>query len=250
MADTRRDRDPGSVGPDSFATTHWSLVLAAGRRGSPHAEAALAKLCQDYWFPLYAYVRRVGHSSHDAQDLTQEFFARLLEQDFLGSADRERGKFRWFLLAAMKHFLANQRRRARAKKRGGGRCTISLDFTAGEHQYGSEPADCLTAERLYDRQWALALLDQALRRLQEEYAARGKSQVFDELKDCLTGDSEARPYAELAASLGVSEAAVKMAVHRLRRRYGELLKEAVTHTVADPEDIDGELRELLAALRK
>jgi RNA polymerase sigma-70 factor (ECF subfamily) len=249
MADTQRDRDPVSAGHDSFATTHWSLVLAAGRRGSPQSEAALAALCQDYWFPLYAYVRRVGHSSHDAQDLTQQFFALLLEKDFLGDADRRRGKFRWFLLSAMKHFLAKEWRRSRARKRGGGRSPISLDFSAGESQYCVEPADCLTAERLYERQWALTLLDQALGRLEGEYAARGKSRVFDELRDSLTGESGGRPYAELAVSLGISEAAVKMAVHRLRRRYGELLKEAVAHTVAGPEDIDGELRELLAALR-
>jgi DNA-directed RNA polymerase specialized sigma24 family protein len=249
MADPAGDRRSISAGADSFATTHWSLVLAAGRRGSPQSEAALATLCRDYWFPLYAYVRRTGQSANDAQDLTQAFFARLLEKNFLGDADRRRGKFRWFLLSAMKHFLANEWRRTRVRKRGGGRSLFSLDFSAGENRYGSEPADCLTAERLYDRQWALTLLDQALGRLGLEYADRGKSQVFAELKESLTGDSETRPYAESAATLGTSEAAVKMAVHRLRRRYGELLKEAVSQTVARPEDVVGELEELLTALR-
>jgi RNA polymerase sigma factor (sigma-70 family) len=234
---------------DSFETTHWSLVLRAGNRMDQDADSALAALCERYWYPLYAYVRRVGHSSHDAQDLTQEFFAVLMEKNFLGSADPQRGKFRWFLLSAMKHFLSKEWRRGRAQKRGGGASPVSLSFSAGEDRYCSEPADCLTAERLYERQWALTLLDQALGRLEEEYATRGKSRLFDELRDSLTRESGSRPYAELAESLGISEAAVKMAVHRLRLRYGELLKGAVAETVAGPEDIDGELQELLAALR-
>jgi RNA polymerase sigma factor (sigma-70 family) len=240
-------RESEAEGAGGFQTTQWTLVLRAGRREDRDAEAALATLCQRYWYPLYAYVRRCVADVNEAQDLTQEFFLRLLEKDFLGDVDRRRGKFRWFLLSAMKHFLANEWRRARARKRGGGRSRVPLDLSTAETRYCTEPADLLTPERLYDRQWALALLDQALGRLQAEYAARGKSRVFDELKDSLAG--EGRAYAELAGSLDMSEAAVKMAVHRLRRRYGELLREAVAHIVADPEDIEGELHELFAALR-
>ena len=245
----RRDHTANEDDAGGFQTTHWSLVLRAGHREERDADTALAALCERYWYPLYVYVRRQVADVNEAQDLTQEFFALLLEKNFVGDADRQRGKFRWFLLSAMKHFLAKQWRRSRAQKRGSGRGLISLNFSAGEHRYLIEPADSLTAERLYERQWALVLLDEALRRLQAEFAARGKLLVFEELKDSLTGEGEGQPYAELAVSLGISEAAVKMAVHRLRRRYAELLKEAVSHTVACREDIDGELQELLAALR-
>ena len=245
--DRRANSSPNERDGGGFQTTHWSLVLRAAGRAEPGADSALETLCTRYWYPLYAYVRRRVADANEAQDLTQEFFSRLLEKEYLAVADPQRGKFRCFLLSSLKHFLANEWRHARARKRGGGRSFVSVDFAQGENRYCSEPADCLTPERLYDRQWALALLDQTLGRLRAEYAARGKSPVFDQLKDSLTG--QGRPYAELAASLGISEAAVKMASHRLRRRYGELLKEAVTHTVAGPKDIDGELQELLAALR-
>ncbi len=215
---------------------------------SPQSKAALAALCEIYWFPLYAYVRRSGYTSHDAQDLTQEFFAQLLEKDFLQSVDHRRGKFRSFLLAALKHFLSHQRERARAKKRGGGRVTLSLDFAVAENRYKLEPEDPSTPERLYHRRWALTLLDRVVRRLGEEHAGCGKAETFASLKEFLTAGKESRPYRRVAEELGMTEGAIKVAVHRLRRRYRELLTEEIAQTVADPAEIDEELRELFAAV--
>ena len=173
---------------DRFATTHWSMVLSAGRSRSREADRALATLCENYWFPLYAFVRRAGHSAEDAQDLTQEFFVRLLAKNYLATADRQRGRFRSFLLGAMKHFLANQERHESAQKRGGHRSTISLDFHSGESRYRQiEPVDNLTPERLYERRWALTLLDLVLNRLREEFRAAGKLELFDTLKQFLAG---------------------------------------------------------------
>jgi RNA polymerase sigma factor (sigma-70 family) len=231
-----------------FTTTHWSVVLSAQDRKSPTSERALAALCETYWFPLYAYVRRSGYSSHDAQDTTQEFFVQLLGKDFLKDVDHRRGKFRSFLLAALKHFLSHQRERARAKKRGGGRVPFSLDFEDAENRYRLEPEDPTTPERLYQRRWALTLLDRVVRRLEDEHVRAGKAETFAGLKEFLTAGQESRPYRRVAEELGMSEGAIKVAAHRLRRRYRELLKEEIAQTVADPAEIEEELRELFAAV--
>jgi len=231
-----------------FATTHWSVVLAAGQSESPGAQEALAKLCQTYWYPLYAFVRRQGHSPHDAQDLTQEFFARLLRSHYFAAADPKRGRFRSFLLGSIKHFLAHEWEKGRALKRGGGQVLISLDGPAGETRYALEPPDNVTADKIFERRWALTLLEQVLARLQEDYAASGKRQLFQELKPTLTGEKCAGSYVEIGSRLGLNEGAVKVAVHRLRQRYGELLREEIAHTVASPEEVEEELRHLLSAL--
>jgi RNA polymerase sigma-70 factor (ECF subfamily) len=234
---------------DQFATTHWSMVVSAGGPRSSEASRALAVLCENYWFPLYAFVRRAGYSAEDAQDLTQEFFVRLLTKNYLATADRQRGRFRSFLLGAMKHFLANQERRQGAQKRGGGQTGISLDFHSGEDRYRQiEPADRLTPERLYEKRWAMTLLDLVLSRLRDEFQAAGKSELFDTLKQFLAGGTAKPAYLAVAGQLGMSEGAVKVAVHRLRRRYRKLLEEEIARTIAGPESLEDELRELLAAL--
>jgi len=248
MSSSKCEQDPDRAGSGQFATTHWSVVLQARRPRCAESRRALAALCETYWFPLYAFVRREGYSSHDAQDLIQGFFARLLEKDYLRVADPQRGRFRSFLLAALKHFLANQRERACAQKRGGGRAALSLDFQSAETRYHLEPAHELTPERLYERRWALALLDQVLLRLHGELAAAGKSALFDRLKEFLTGQQGSRSYRQVGEELGMSQGAVKVAVHRLRRRYRELLEEEIAQTVASPEEAADELRQLLSAV--
>jgi RNA polymerase sigma-70 factor (ECF subfamily) len=229
-----------------FATTRWSVVLAA-RGATPAAESALAVLCRTYWYPLYAFVRRNGHAPHDAQDLTQEFFARLLAKEWLGEVARERGRFRSFLLAAMQHFLANEWRDAQRLKRGGGVVFVPFDARDAEDRYLHEPADPLTAEQIYDRRWALDLLERSLARLRTEFEGAGKAAHFEALKFCLTGDKVA--LANVAAQLGSSEGAIKVAVHRLRERYRELIRAEIAETVEGPERIEAELQELQAALR-
>ncbi len=224
------------------------MVVAAGRARSDDSQRALAALCECYWYPLYAFVRRRGCSVTDAQDLTQAFFGELLEKDRLRAADRSRGRFRSFLLAALEHFLANEWRKAGAAKRGGRRTHISIDLEHGEERYRLEPAHDITPEKLFERRWALALLDRTLARLREEYAKRGKPDLFDRLKSSLGGDKRALPYAQLAVELKMTEAAVKVAVHRLRRRYREILRGEIADTVASPEQVDGELRDLFRAL--
>src|SRR5215475_1281090 len=211
----------------AFTQTHWSVVLQAGDDASPQRLAALDQLCRSYWFPLYAYVRRCGESPEDAKDLTQEFFARLLEKKWLRAANRERGRFRWFLLASLKHFLANEWDRARAQKRGRGQRLISFaEFDVEEH-YALEPADNLSADKLYDRSWALAMLEKARARLREEFRAAGRVDRFDALEQFLPGAESATSYAEIAHGLGVAEGTIKSDVSRLRRRYGECLREEV-----------------------
>jgi RNA polymerase sigma-70 factor (ECF subfamily) len=232
----------------AFVTTHWSVVLAARRSDTTRAQTALARLCKAYWYPLYAYVRRRGHEAHDAQDLTQEFFARLLEQNWLAQADRERGRFRTFLLAALSHFLANEWDKARAKKRGGAVQIVPLQLDSAEMRYGQEPADPVTPEQCFERRWALALLDEVLNRLREEHMAAGTAEMFDALKPCLVGDRQAQPYAALATQLGVTEGAVKVAVHRLRQRYRQLLRKEIANTVAMPEEVNDEMHHLFAVL--
>ena len=233
--------------PDRFATTHWSMVVSAGGSRSPEASEALATLCESYWFPLYAFVRRAGHSAEDARDLTQEFFVRLLEKRYLAAADREKGRFRTFLLTAVKRFLANEYDRARALKRGGGQRILSLEGPEPEARYRREPTDTLTPERVFERQWALTLLAQVLARLEAETTAEGKAALFDALKAHLTGDG-ATGYATTAARLGTTEGAVKTAAHRLRQRYRELLREEIAQTVAGLDEIEEEIRYLFACL--
>ena len=232
----------------AFVTTHWSVVLTAGRSDTTRARNALARLCQTYWHPLYAYVRRLGNSPPDAQDLTQEFFARLLAKNYLADADESRGRFRSFLLTALKHFLANEWDKARAQKRGGGQIPVPIDPGSAETACGYEPADNLTAEKIYERRWALTLLDQVLRRLREEYVHAGREKLFEQLKPTLTEASRTVRYAEIAARLGMSEGAVKVAVHRLRLRYREVLRAEIADTVASPAEVEDELRNLFAAL--
>ena len=224
------------------------MVLTAARSDSTRAQSALANLCQTYWYPLYAYIRRRGHEPLDAQDLTQEFFARLLEHNWLAQADRARGRFRTFLLSALSHFLANEWHKARAQKRGGAVQFVPVQLDTAETRYGQEPVDRLTPEQCYERRWALALLDKVLERLREECAAEGKSKLYEALSACLVGERQTQPYAALASRLNLSEGAVKVAVHRLRQRYRQLLREEIANTVATPAEVDEEMRYLVAIL--
>ena len=235
------------AGPQRFVTTHWSVVLKAGRSDSTHAQDALAELCNTYWYPLYAYVRWRGHSPEDAQDLTQEFFARLLERNTLAKITREKGKFRSFLLTALNHFLVDEWKRAKAQKRGGMK-VFSLDATSAETRFRHEPVETATAESIFEQNWALALLEAVFEELRREYEAEGKADLFSQLKFCLTGERSAIPYAELSVELGISEAALKVMVHRLRRRYRDLLRDEVANTVASPDEVEEELRHLFKVL--
>ncbi len=241
---------PGRSDAAGFAATRWTLVLAAARgTPSPRAAEAMAELCRVYWYPLYAYVRRRGYETHEAEDLTQEFFLRLLAKDYLAGVNREKGKFRAFLLAALKHFLANEWDRRQAQKRGGGHAVIPLDTLSAETRYRLEPSHNLTPEKLFERQWAITVLDQVLARLKAESTVlEGAPAVFDALKQFLTGSGAAATYAQVAADLSMTEGAVKVAVHRLRRRYRQLLREEIAQTVADPEEVDNEIRYLLSCL--
>ena len=244
---------PSSPAPEPapggrFATTHWSLIVAAREGEAAQAQEALAGLCRAYWYPLYGYIRHQGHAADRAQDLTQEFFARLLEKDFLAAVDREKGKFRSFLLAACKHFLANEHDRECARKRGGGRQALSLDLRDAAGRYAHEPAHGETPERLFERRWALALLEQVLARLRREYEAAGKGRWFASLKGRLAGEGATASHARTAAELGVSEGAVKVAVHRMRKRYREVLRDEIAQTVDDPGQVEDEIRALFAAL--
>ncbi len=231
----------------AFATTHWSIVLAAGNHHSPESEQALEALCSSYWYPLYAYTRRQGHDAETAVDLTQSFLARLLEKDGLRSVDREKDRFRAFLLACMRHFLANQRDLERAQKRGGGLKPLSLDFSNAESRYLVEPADQLTPKRLFDRRWALTLLDSVIGRLRAQYTERGKEGTFEAIKPFITTDG-GESYRQIGDRLGMSEGAVKVAVPRLRRRYADALREEIARTVESPAQIDDEIEQLFDAL--
>ena len=240
--------DDAPNGEAGFQTTHWSLVLRAGRRDDRDAEAALAALCGRYWFPVYAYLRRRTPDVHEAQDLTQEFFAWLLEKNPLARASPERGRFRAFLFTTAKHFLANQRDRAKAQKRGGGVRPLRLDLEAGESRLSLEPADDVTPERHFERQWALTLLDLVMRQLETEYRSSGRGEQFERLKGALAGQRDRLPYAALAVELGLTEDAARQAASRLRKRYRELLRAEVSQTLAEPGDIDDEIRSLFTAL--
>jgi len=248
MSPESESEEPVPSGAAQFDTTHWSVVLAAGHRSSPDSDKALESLCGTYWYPLYAYARRRVGDVHQAQDLTQEFFARLLEKNCVGLARPERGRFRSFLLTTFQHFLVNEFEKAKAQKRGGGRVPISLDFESADSRYSLEPVENLTPERLYEKQWALTLIDRVLDRLQEEFARAGKTQQFEHLKVFIYGKTAPRAYADAARELGMTEGAARVAAHRLRRRYRQLLWAEIAQTVAQPEEIDDEIRSLFAIL--
>ena len=231
-----------------FATTRWSLVLAAGRRTSARSAEALTSLCEMYWYPVYAFIRRQGCGADESADLTQEFFVRVLEKNYFHDADPARGRFRAFLCASIRHFLSNERDRARALKRGGKQPPMSLDVETAEGKYQLEPRDEMTPEKLFDRRWALILLERVLARLRDEHVSAGKGELFDRLKGFLTGDSTGVPYADVAKAVGMTEGAVKVAVHRLRRHFRELLIQEIAETVSDPADIDAEIEYLLKAV--
>jgi len=231
-----------------FVTTQWSRVLDASHRTSPEGAEALASLCQDYWYPLFAHVRRRGVGPEDAQDLTQAFFERLLEKRWLRDADPARGRFRTFLLTALNHFLANEWDKSQARKRGGGLQRVSFDTQTAETQFQLEPQSRVTPETEFNRRWALALLDRVLQQLREDYEADGKERLFEQLKDTLEGGRSEVPHVQLALQLGMSEGAVRVAAHRLRQRYRELLRLEISRTVDTVEAVEAELRELFAAL--
>jgi DNA-directed RNA polymerase specialized sigma24 family protein len=231
-----------------FTTTHWSLIVNAQDTASPLAAAALEKLCRSYWYPLYVYVRRQGEDEESAKDLTQAFFARLLEKHYLAQVERAKGKFRSFLLVALKHFLADEWDKARAQKRGGGQQLVSLDDSTSEERYRLEPVEAMDAEKLFERRWALTLLEQARTRLKDEYLESGKATLYEHLKAFESGDKDAPSYAHVAAEFGLTESAVKSAVFRLRQRYRELVREEVAHTVDSPEEVDGEIRHLISVI--
>jgi len=235
-------------GPVAFATTHWSVVLEA-RGESPAAEAALEKLCRIYWWPLYGFVRRQGYKPEEAQDFTQAFFARLLERRDFETVRRERGRLRSYLLASMKNFLSKARDREMTVKRGEGRPLISLDDLLARERVDQEPAHKLSADRIYERRWALTLLQQVLVRLRSEYEAAGKLPLFDRLKESFARESSQPSQAEIAAEMQMTENAVKQAFHRLRHRYRQLLHEEIAHTVAVPEDVEDELRHFIGVLQ-
>jgi RNA polymerase sigma-70 factor (ECF subfamily) len=222
-------------------------VLSAQDKGSPRSVEALESLCRTYWYPLYAFVRRQGHSPHDAQDLTQGFFARLLEKDYLKTADSEKGKFRTFLLVALKRFLADEWDRQHAQKRGGFAPIVSIDQELAESRFAAELSHRLQPDVLFDRQWAMTLVERVMARLQEEYLVSGRARLFEYLRSCLVKDESALPYAEIATQLSLTEAAVKMAVHRLRSRYREILHTEIADTVSAPEEIEGEIRHLFSS---
>lgn len=233
---------------DGFASTHWSVVLLAGQEHSPQSAAALEKLCRAYWYPLYAFVRREGHGPEAAADLTQEFFSRLLASNGLASVDGSKGKFRSFLLASMKHLLANEWNRSQRQKRGGGCVHFSLDAATAEDRYHLDPADELTPEKVFERRWAETLIDSVTRTLQQEFAEAGLAGRFDALKVFLLADEEPASYAEMARRLHLTKGAVRTAIYRMRQRYSELFRAEIAQTVSGPQEIEEELRCFLAAL--
>ena len=231
-----------------FTTTHWSMVLAAGGTEPKSAEAALARLCEVYWYPLYAHVRRRGHDAESARDLTQGFFAEMLARDSIARADRDRGRFRTFLLVALDHFLHHQHRDAHALKRGGAQEFISWDAQDAEQRFTLEPMDERSPDREFDRRWALATLEKVRHQLRNEFSLAGKMELFDALRPTLSGELATMPYAQIAMQLNMTVVAVKVTVHRLRQRYGELLRQEVAHTLADPGGVKEEIRQLIWAL--
>lgn len=248
MAADRADESRGYAPPAVFSTTHWTVILEAGETQSPQSSEALEQLCRTYWYPLYAYARRQGHSPEDAQDLTQGFFARFLEKRYLKDVDRGKGKFRSFLLASLKHYLANEWDRTQAVKRGAEYRFISWDAPGVEERYLREPASELSAEKIYERRWALTVLENALQQLKSEYSSAGKGPLFETLEVYLTKGEGVESHDALGQKLGMAAGTVKVAIHRLRRRYGEVLRAQIAHTVAAISDIDEELRHLCEVL--
>ena len=230
-----------------FATTHWTVVLAAGKISSPASHHALEELCQTYWFPLYAYVRRHGHAKADAEDLVQTFFAKLLEKNFLATADSEKGKFRAFLLASLKHFLANEWDKAQAQKRGGGAAHLSLDWQTADTKFQVAAANEPSPDKAFDREWALALLAKVIARLQQECEADGKMKLFEQLKMFLTAGKADSAQADVAKVLDMEEGAVRVAIHRLRKRYRVLLRDEIAQTLTDESQVDAEMQALFGA---
>jgi RNA polymerase sigma factor (sigma-70 family) len=232
---------------DVFATTHWTVVLAAGRRSTPQSDEALQQLCKTYWFPLYAYVRRRGHTKEDAEDLTQAFFARFLARNYLEGLNAERGRFRAFLLASLKNFLANEWHKSQRQKRGGGEVPLSLDWQTADRKFQVAAMNEPSPDRAFDREWALALLAKVIERLQKECEADGKAKLFEQLKIFLTAGRDGTAQAEIAKSLGMEEGAVRVAIHRLRKRYRVLLRAEIAQTLSDGADVDEEMRALFGA---
>lgn len=249
MARTRNAGDSVARSKHQFAATRWSIVLVAGRRSSPDSRRALQLLCEAYWYPLYAYVRRRVGDVNDAQELTQAFFAELLAKNYVAAAKADRGRFRAFLLTSLKHFLSKQWAKDRAQKRGGGKAPLSLNFESADAQYRIEPARGLTAEQIYDREWAIALLGRIMQRLEEDSVRSGKAEQFEALKDFLIGDHPGATYSDVATRFGMTEAAAKMAAHRLRRRYRDLLRAEIAETVSGAEEVDDEILKLFATLQ-
>lgn len=234
----------------AFVTTRWSLVVTAARQDTSRAQAALESLCRTYWPPLFCYVRRRGFGVEDAQDLTQAFFAKLLEHQWLASAEQEKGRFRTFLLTAMERFLANEWDKVKALKRGGGHLNVPIQVDSAKTRYGVDPQDSRTPEQAFEYHWAMTLLDEVLKQLEAEHHARGQESIFARLKSCLVGERDRQPYAELANELGLSETALKVTVHRLRQRYRELLRAEIAQTVESATEVDAEMKYLFGVLSR
>jgi RNA polymerase sigma factor (sigma-70 family) len=246
MPATTANASRNSTAPRVFVTTHWTLVLAAGGADCPKAQEALSKLCRAYWYPVYAFVRRCGVDAHTAQDHTQEFFARLIEKNALERIHPEKGRFRSFLLASVKNFLSNEREHRDAVKRGGRFTFVSWDEQTAEARYTSEPADCMSPDRIFERRWAMVVIDAVHRKIREDYAAAHKAHLFDAIQ-CYLSPVEAVCYSALATQLGMTEGAVRVCVHRLRQHFGQTLRSEIANTVTDPADIEDELRHLFSA---
>ena len=244
---TEHSSQPTTAPGDVFATTHWTVVLAAGGHRSPQADRALEELCRAYWFPLYAYIRRRGHTKEDAEDLTQAFFTKLLAKNFLAGLESEKGKFRAFLLASLKHFLANEWDKSQRQKRGGGETPLSLDWQTADTQFQVAATNAPGPDQAFDREWAVTLLAKVIGRLQKECEAEGKAKLFEQLKIFLTAGKGELSHAEAAHQLGMDETAVRVAVHRLRKRYRILLRAEIAQTLADPAMVDEEMRALFGA---
>ena len=244
------DNSTRVVPGDNFVNTRWTVVLTAGHKSSPQSDQALADLCRTYWYPLYAYVRRQGHSRENAEDLTQAFFARFLQKNYLEGLSSDRGKFRAFMLACMKHFLANEWDRNTRQKRGGTAQHFSLDWQSADERYHLEPPDSASPDVLYDREWALALLEQVVTKLRKEYTDAGKGELFEHAKGFLMGTGDGVPHAQAAVDLNMDEGALRVAVHRMRKRYRDMLKEEIAQTLSSAADVQGELRSLQQALTR
>lgn len=250
MAIPESSGQEGVVGQPLFVTTRWSVVLAARDPASPDAARALETLCRTYWYPLYAFVRGSGHSPHDAQDLTQGFFAVLLAKDYLRSVNREKGRFRTFLRMALKRYLLNEWDRQRSQKRGGGQPVLPFDTTIAEQRFHQENSGALEPDLIYDRRWAFTLLDDTMARLEQEYAAEGKAVEYQELKPHLTASRGEIPYADIAARCQITEGAARVAIHRLRKRFRELFRAGIADTVSTPGEVDEELRHVMEILSR